>query len=124
MFYDENLILLGILNEVRITITHIMKKLSKLFLLGVLFSSAAIAQDENTPEEGFVFTTVKENPITSIKNQNRSGTCWSFSGNALLESELLRMGKPEADISEMFVVYNNYIDKADKYVRIDRKSVV
>ena len=118
MFYDENLILLGILNEVRITITHIMKKLSKLFLLGVLFSSAAIAQDENTPEEGFVFTTVKENPITSIKNQNRSGTCWSFSGNALLESELLRMGKPEADISEMFVVYNNYIDKADKYVRM------
>ena len=48
---------------------------------------------QDTKEEGFVFTTVKENPITSIKNQNRSSTCWSFSALGFLESELLRMGK-------------------------------
>lgn len=56
-------------------------------------------------EEGFVFTTVKENPITSIKNQNRSSTCWSFSSLGFLESELLREGKGEFDLSEMFVVH-------------------
>lgn len=39
---------------------------------------------QDTKEEGFVFTTVKENPITSIKNQNRSSTCWSFSALGFL----------------------------------------
>ena len=68
-------------------------------------------------EEGFVFTTVKENPITSIKNQNRAGTCWCYSTMAFLESELLRMGKGEYDLSEMFTVYNTYLDRADAAVR-------
>jgi aminopeptidase C len=81
-----------------------------------------LAAQDNKPEEqnpeGFVFTVVKENPITSIKNQNRSSTCWSFSGQGFLEAELLRQGKPEVDLSEMFVVYHSYSDKADKYVRL------
>lgn len=55
-----------------------MKKSILIAALGLL-SVNALAQD--TPkEEGFVFTTVKENPITSIKNQNRAGTCWCYSG--------------------------------------------
>ena len=54
-----------------------MKKTILIAALG-LFSLSVMAQDAK-PEEGFVFTTVKENPITSIKNQNRSSTCWSFS---------------------------------------------
>ena len=54
-----------------------MKKTILLAALG-LISLSALAQDK-PQEEGFVFTTVKENPITSIKNQNRSSTCWSFS---------------------------------------------
>ena len=68
--------------------------------------------------EGFQFTTVKENKITPVKNQNRSGTCWSFSGIAFLESELIRMGKPEMDLSEMLVVHNNYNVQAERYVRL------
>ena len=68
-------------------------------------------------EEGFVFTTVKENPITSVKNQNRAGTCWCYSSMAFLEAELLRMGKGEYDFSEMFIVHNTYLDRADKAVR-------
>ena len=71
-----------------------------------------------TPANGFQFTTVKENKITPVKNQNRSGTCWSFSGVGFLESELIRMGKPVLDLSEMFIVHNCYLGKAEKYVRL------
>ncbi len=72
---------------------------------------------EEKKEEGFIFTTVKENPITSIKNQNRAGTCWCYSTLSFLESELLRMGKGEYDFSEMYTVYNTYIDRAKAAVR-------
>ncbi|WP_106830023.1 C1 family peptidase [Parabacteroides pacaensis] len=84
------------------------------------FALSAGAQD--TKEEGYVFTPVKELKITPVKNQNRSGTCWSYSGQGFLESELLRMGKPEYDLSEMFVVSHSYKDKADKYVRLHGKT--
>ncbi|GHV22979.1 aminopeptidase [Clostridia bacterium] len=69
-----------------------------------------------TPSE-FQFTTLKEIPITSVKNQAGTGTCWSFSGVGLIEAELLRQGKGEHDLSEMFIVYKNYSDKAQKYIR-------
>ena len=69
-------------------------------------------------DTGFVFTTVKENPITSIKNQNQSGTCWCFSTLSFFESELLRMGKGEHDLCEMFVVHKTMEDRAAQ----DRKS--
>ena len=83
-----------------------MKKSILIVAMGLL-SLHTTAQD--TPkEEGFVFTTVKENPITSIKNQNRAGTCWCYSGLAFIESELLRMGKGEYDLSEMYIVHNTY----------------
>ncbi|MBQ2778438.1 MAG: aminopeptidase [Bacteroidaceae bacterium] len=68
-------------------------------------------------KEELQFTVVKENPITSIKNQNRAGTCWCYSSLAFIESELLRMGKGEYDFSEMFIVHNTYLDRADKAVR-------
>ena len=84
-----------------------MKKTILLAALG-LISLSALAQDK-PQEEGFVFTTVKENPITSIKNQNRSSTCWSFSSLGFLESELLRTGKGEYDLSEMFVVHHTMV---------------
>lgn len=80
------------------------------------------AQEAAKKEEGFVFTTVKENPITSIKNQNRSSTCWSFSGLAFFESELLRLGKGEYDLSEMFVVHHTMVDRAVNYVRLHGDS--
>ena len=82
-----------------------------------LLSLNTVAQ-EPKKEEGFVFSTVKENPITSIKNQNRSSTCWSFSSLAFLESELLRQGKGEYDLSEMFVVHHTMADRAERYVRL------
>jgi len=92
-----------------------MKKLLTAAALG-LFCVSRMAQEANK-EEGFVFTTVKENPVTSVKNQNRAGTCWCYSTLAFIESELIRMGKGEYDLSEMFIVHNTYLDRADKAVR-------
>ena len=77
-----------------------MRKSVLIAALG-LMSLSAVAQDA-PKNEGFVFTTVKENPITSIKDQHRSSTCWSFSSLSFLEAELLRMGKGTYDFSEMF----------------------
>lgn len=66
---------------------------------------------------GFKFTDVKVLPTTPVKDQNKSGTCWAFSGISALEDEVLRQGGPELDLSEMYCVRNCYIDKAKKYVR-------
>lgn len=93
-----------------------MKKLIFIAALGLL-SLNMMAQDTQKDEKGFVFTTVKENPITSVKNQNRSSTCWSFASTGFLESELLRMGKGEYDLSEMFVVHHTMVDRAQNYAR-------
>ena len=92
--------------------------------LGLVMATGAMANGvEAKPKkkaeqpEGIQFTVVQENPITSIKNQNRAGTCWCYSSLAFIESELLRMGKGEYDFSEMFIVHNTYLDRADKAVR-------
>ncbi len=94
-----------------------MKK-QLLFLSLLLMSGVLFAQKDTTAVDSFQFTIVKQNKITPVKNQASSGTCWSFSGIGFFEAELLRMGKPEVDLSEMFVVHHSYSDKADKYVRM------
>lgn len=94
--------------------------MKKLFLTTLVFALMHVtyAQDK-LAKDSLIFTTVKENKITPVKNQANSGTCWSFSGIGFFESELLRQGKPEVDLSEMFVVRHSYEDKADKYVRMN-----
>ncbi|MGL5637089.1 MAG: aminopeptidase C [Bacteroidales bacterium] len=90
----------------------------KLVLSGLFLGAiASLSAQGNADTQGYQFTTVKENKITPVKNQNRSSTCWAFSGLGFLESELIRMGKPETDLSDMFIVYHNWNDKADNYVR-------
>lgn len=86
---------------------------NKLIALSVslLLSGSLLAQ-------GYQFTEVKKNPITPVKNQANSGTCWSYSAMGFLESELIRMGKGKHDLSEMYNVRRNYKDKGDKYVRL------
>ena len=91
-----------------------MKKLLTIAALG-LFCVSGMAQKAD--KDAFVFTTVKANPVTSVKNQNRAGTCWCYSTLAFIESELIRMGKGEYDLSEMFIVHNTYLDRADRAVR-------
>lgn len=75
-------------------------------------------------EPAYVFTDVKVNPITDVRNQARSGTCWSFSSMAVVESDVLKHGKADKDLdlSEMWIVRHAYLDKIIKYVRMHGKA--
>ncbi len=86
--------------------------------LTLIFAALIISLSLYSQSDSYTFTVVKENAITPIKNQANSGTCWSFSGLSLIESELLRTGKGEFDLSEMYIVRRNYEDKAEKYARV------
>lgn len=99
-----------------------IKKCMFTLVLGLLSFGVVAQEKDSTEEEGFEFTTVKECPITSIKNQNRSSTCWSFSSVGFIESELLRKGKGTFDLSEMFIVHHTMIDRAVNYVRLHGES--
>lgn len=104
-----------------------IKQFQSLALTGLVFALllgfTATAQDEKKEDEkeGYEFTLIKEIPNTSVKDQHRSGTCWSFSGISFIESELMRQGKGEFDLSEMWIVRHTYEDKAKKYVRMHGK---
>src|SRR3989339_428637 len=68
--------------------------------------------------QGYVFTDVVKVAATPAKNQASSGTCWSYATAAFIEAELLRTGKGEHDISEMYAVRINYMNKMnDNYLR-------
>lgn len=73
---------------------------------------------ENDSTGGFTFTDVKLVKTTPVKDQNKSGTCWSFSGTSFFEDEILRKTGKEMDLSEMWTVRHCYNDKADKYIRM------
>lgn len=90
-------------------------KLRMLLCSLALVSMSAIAQESS---KGFEFTTIKELPITSIKNQNRSGTCWAYSSLGFFEAELLRKGKGEFDLCEMYLAHKTYEDRARASVRL------
>jgi len=94
-----------------------------LFVCLIFLSSNSInAQEtEKKPDTGYLFSIVKKLPATSVKNQYRSSTCWSYSTIAFLESELLRMGKDTFDLSDMYPVRMSYSDKAIMYIRFNGK---
>lgn len=97
-----------------------MKK-SVLFAAATLVSMSAAAQrpamPQQAPQPKYVFTTVDSVGITPVKNQANAGTCWCYSGMGFLESELLRTKKKAFDLSEMYVVFKTYMDRAEKAVR-------
>jgi len=97
--------------------------MKKLFVLLACIGYCGLALAQETKDTtGYQFTTIKELKTTPVKDQARSGTCWSFATLGMVEAELLRMGKGEHILSEMFVVYNNYFEKAVKYVRLQGKG--
>ena len=98
-----------------------MKK--KTFLFALLASAActtasAAEPTDSVKQDSIVFTTVKEIPITSIKNQSRSGTCWAYSTLSYFEAEILKKSGKTYDLSEMFIANQDYIDRATMMVRL------
>ncbi|HOY04183.1 MAG TPA: C1 family peptidase [Saprospiraceae bacterium] len=93
--------------------------MKKLFFVvfTLLFIPALFSQELPTELNGYKFSVVKKIGTTDVKNQYKSGTCWVYSTNSFFESELLRMGKGQYDLSEMFVVRAGYLDRAENYVR-------
>ncbi len=81
-----------------------------------IFTTATAQEEKKT--EGYQFKDTKVIEHTSVKNQHRSSTCWSFSGLSFIENELIRKGKGEFDLSEMWIVNRAYYNKADIYVRM------
>ena len=93
------------------------KILLTLAAAGIAFSAAA--DDTVNPDStGFKFTDVKIVKTTPVRDQNKSGTCWCFSANTFLESEILNKTGKEVNLSEMFVVNHCYRDKAEKFIRM------
>lgn len=94
-----------------------MKKFVSLLLLFTIFISVEAQTQDSVKLDSLVFTPIQKNAITSIKNQSHSGTCWAYSGLGYFESELLRLGKGEHELSRMFIVRQTYMDRAINYVR-------
>jgi len=86
-------------------------------IMALMIAFPGIAQEEKEKKHGYEFTDLIRLDNTPVKNQYRSGTCWSYSGLAFLESELLKAGKGEYDLSEAFIVRVSYKKKAEDYVR-------
>jgi len=76
-----------------------------------------LCQAVNAQTDSFQFTVKYEIPTSPIKDQQRTGTCWSFATTSFVETELIRMGQPVFDISEMYFVRYAYEGKAQNYVR-------
>ena len=90
-------------------------------LLFMLFgqNSSVFSQENKVKKDScFIFKTIYKVPATPVKDQDRSGTCWSFGGISFLESEIIRNRHGELDLSEMFIVRHTYPAKALNYIRM------
>lgn len=95
--------------------------MKKLFILALLALTTAGAQAEEAKDSVKsnkpVFTTIKANPITSVKDQNRSGTCWDYSTLSFFEAEILKATGKDVDLCEAFVANKTYMERAIQVVR-------
>lgn len=82
-----------------------------------LINKVSANQSENSKDH-FTFTDVINLENTSIKDQGSSGTCWSYSGNSFIESEMIRMGKKPVELAQIFTARNAYIEKGKMYVKM------
>ena len=85
------------------------------FLLFNVALNSLFAQEK---PKGYIFEKINEVKTTSVKSQAQTGTCWSYAATSFIETEMLRVGKDSMNISEAFFIYQNYLLKAEKYVRM------
>ena len=96
-----------------------MKKVMTLALLALMTLGAQAEEKKDSVKSNKpVFTTIKENPITSVKDQNRSGTCWDYSTLSFFESEILKKTGKTYNLCESFVANKTYMDRAIQVVRL------
>ena len=95
-----------------------MKKFFTLALLAVFALNANAEEKKDENKNKPVFTTIKANPITSVKDQNRSGTCWAYSTLSFFEAEFLKATGKTYDLCESFVANKDYMDRAVQVVRL------
>jgi len=95
-----------------------MKKMMTLALAALIAVGANAEEKDSANSNKPVFTTIKENKITSVKDQNRSGTCWNYSTLSFFESEILKKSGKNYDLCEAFVANKNYMDRAVAKVRL------
>lgn len=84
--------------------------------------SAQRKKKNKEKDDKYVFTKIHEVVTTPVKSQDRVGSCWDYAATSFVETELLRMGKPEMDLSEMHIIRYDYVNKADWYVRMHGKN--
>lgn len=100
-----------------------MLQILKWLIVLLLATISMFAQETFTNKKGskYEFTTIKDLEATPVENQNRTGTCWSFSSLSFLESEIIRKGHEPVNLSEMYVVRNAYLGKATNFLRMNGK---
>ena len=89
-----------------------MKALLSLFLITFISLGISAQKIYNADD----FKTVIDLPATPVKSQGRTGTCWAFATTSYLESEIIRMGGPELNLSEMYFVRYTYPEKERQYI--------
>ena len=92
------------------------------FISALLLASATVQAQPKA--EGYQFTTVVNQKVTPVKNQAATGTCWCFATTSFIEAELLRQGKGEFDLSEMYIVRQKYMNQLnDNYLRHGKGNI-
>lgn len=96
-----------------------MKK--TLFITALVLTSSVFSQEKfetNKKDSDYKFTVLKDLEATNVQSQGRTGTCWSFSSLSFFESEIIRLNNEKHNLSEMFVVRNAYVGKAENFLRM------
>lgn len=100
---------------------HLFSRLAILSILMLVSAGICVnGQSQNDKKEAskYEFTLIKQAKTTPVISQASTSTCWCFATTSMLESEIIRLGGTEVDLSEMYTVRNVYQDKAEKYVRL------
>jgi len=95
-----------------------IRKITFIMFITLFININLFAQDKNIKSNGFQFDTIANVLTTTVKNQYKSGTCWSFATTSFVETEILRITGKSYNISEMYFVYHAYQHKANSYVRL------
>lgn len=101
-----------------------MLQLIKWIIILLITTLSMLAQETftNKPGSQYQFKVLKNIDVTPVENQNRTGTCWSFSALSYMEAEILRLSGKTVNLSEMYVVRNAYVDKTESFIRMNGKA--